>query len=166
MMSRKVLVAVAGCALLGVWAGTAAGVGTKQAACTPGVIAYGGTKALVFCGTAKAAVKAAGKTFRYSGGRCERRQQYLRVDVGTRMLGATTQPKPAYFGLSIGRTPGAPDAAVTKDGKYSGALISVVHGGVDVAPEGRGKVTLMKNRTRGLFSIKVAGKLVTGSFTC
>ncbi|MFN2469113.1 MAG: hypothetical protein ABR521_13410 [Gaiellaceae bacterium] len=165
-MSRKILVAVAGCALLAVWAGAAAGEGTKRAACTPRVIAYGGNKALVFCGPAKAAVSAAGKTYRYSNGRCERRQQYLRVDLGMRMLGPTTQPKPNYFGLSIGRTPGAPDAAVTKDGKYGGALISVVHGGVEIAPEGRGKVTLRKNRTKGLFSIKVAGKLVTGSFTC
>lgn len=164
-MRSKVLITLGACALLAGTLGVAAGEGAKRA-CTPGVIAYGGTKALVFCGPTKAAVLTAGRTIRYANGRCERRQQYLRVDVGTKMLGKTTQPKPEYFGLSIGRTPGFPDPPVTKDGTYSGAAISVVNGGVDVVPEARGKVVLKANRTKGTFSIRVAGKLVTGSFTC
>jgi len=165
-MRGKVVITLGVCALLAGTLGVASGEGAKGAACTPGVIAYGGTKALVFCGPTKAAVLAAGKTIRYSNGRCERRQQYLRVDVGTKMLGKTTQPKPEYFGLSIGRTPGFADPPATKDGAYSGAVIAVAHDGVDLVPEGRGKVVLRANRTKGTFSIKVAGKFVTGSFTC
>ena len=123
-------------------------------ACKPGVISYGGAKAIVYCGPAKATAKTTNVegplTLGFAnGGRCEIRQRYVRIDIGTRMLSAPNKTKPDYFQLVIGATPGANELPVTKDGTYGRALITVIRGGAEYLPDGtRGTVTLKKKRPR------------------
>jgi hypothetical protein len=143
------------------------------AVCKPGVISYGGARAIVYCGPSKATAKTANVqgplTLNFaSGGRCEIRQRYMRIDIGTRMLSAPNKPKPDYFQLVIGATPGANEVPVTKDGTYGRALITVIKGGAEYLPDGtRGTVTLKGNRTRGTFKGKSgSGQVVTGAFIC
>ena len=172
MLSKKVLAVGTACAAFAVFVGIAAGGPLRAAACKAGVISYGGAKGIVYCGPAKAAATtktAQGTiTLRFAQGRCEIRQKYVRVDIGTRMLSAPSKPKPDYFQMVIGSTPGSNELPVTKDGKYKDALITVIKGGAEYLPDGtRGTVTLQKNRTKGLFSGKSgSGQVVSGSFVC
>ena len=164
-MNRKFVAAFGGVALLvGVVVQQAAG---RPEACKPGVSHYYGAKANTFCGPAKAAAVVGGKTLRFSQGRCERRQQYVGVTIGTRVSGEPTQPKPDFFGLAIGRTPGSADKPVTKDGTHKGGVVELVHGGTEYAVS-RATVTLRSNRTKGTFvaTLKGSSTKVTGSFTC
>ena len=166
-MRSRIFIATAGCAVFAAWIGSATAGSTGAAACKAGPTTFGGAKALAFCGPAKATALAAGQTLQFAQGSCEKRARYVRVDIGTRILGTTTQPKPDYFQLVIGATPGSGEAAVTKDGTYSRAVISVIKGGTEFAADRLGKVTLKNNRSKGLFTVKdAAGKLITGSFTC
>jgi hypothetical protein len=167
-MSSKAGIAATGCAFFAIWAGAAAGGGTEAAACKPGATTIGGARAIVFCGPAKAAVKVGTTPLAFVQGSCELRQNYLRVDIGTRILGKTAQPRPDYFQLVIGKTPGSAELPVSKDGTYGKALITVISGGTEYLPDtSRGKVTLKLKRTRGAFTAKTAdGQPVTGSFTC
>lgn len=165
-MKKMLFLTIGAAAAVAVWVGAAAGGPAAQDACKPGVITYGGTKALVFCGRAKAVLKAGGKTITIAGGRCELRQLYLRFDVGTKMLGPTSEPKPNYFGFAVGRTPGSAEITATKDGNYT-ALFGAAYDGLDlVKQDTRGKITLKKNRTTGTFSVKGVSGPVTGTFTC
>jgi hypothetical protein len=172
MISKRLLVGLS-CIGGAAWVGASAAGGTAAAACKPGVISYGGAKAIVYCGAAKATVKTTSATGPLTlnfanGGRCEVRQRYVRIDVGTRMLSAPNKPKPDYFQLVIGATPGANEVPVTKDGTYGRALITVIQGGTEYLPDGtRGTVTLKGNRTKGTFKAKSgSGQVVTGAFTC
>jgi hypothetical protein len=156
-----------GCAVFAAWVGSATAGSTSAAACKAGATTVGGAKALAFCGPAKATALAAGQKLQFVQGSCEKRARYLRVDIGIRVLGTTSEPKPDYFQLVIGATPGSGEAAVTKDGTYARAVISVIKGGTEFLADRLGKVTLKGDRTKGTFTAKdTAGKLVTGSFTC
>jgi hypothetical protein len=172
MLSKKVLAVGTACAVAAAFVAVAAGGPLRDLACKPGVISYGGARAIVYCGPAKAAAQtktAQGPiTLRFAQGHCEKRQRYLRVDIGTRMLSAPNKPKPDYFQLVIGSTPGSNELPVSKDGKYKDALITVIKGGAEYLPDGtRGTVTLQANRTKGLFSGKSgSGQVVSGSFVC
>jgi hypothetical protein len=167
-MISKVCIAAVGCMAFVGWAGTAAGGEAQKSACTPGATTFGGARALVFCGPAKAKVTVGTTKLAFVQGSCERRQNYLRVDIGTRILGKTAQPKPDYFQLVIGKTPGSAELPVSKDGTYGRALITVIKGGTEYLPDtSRGKVTLKLKRTRGTFTAKTAdGQAVSGSFSC
>ena len=172
MLSKKVLAVGTACAASAAFVAVAAGGPLRELACKPGVISYGGARAIVYCGPAKAAAQTKTVqgpiTLRFAQGHCEKRQRYLRVDIGTRMLSAPNKPKPDYFQLVIGSTPGSNELPVTKDGKYKDALITVIKGGAEYLPDGtRGTVTLQANRTKGLFSGKSgSGQVVSGSFIC
>ena len=172
MLSKKFLAVGTACAAFAVFVGIAAGGPLRAVACKAGVISYGGAKGIVYCGPAKAAATTKTVqgtiTLRFAQGRCETRQKYVRVDIGTRMLSAPSKPKPDYFQMVIGSTPGSNELPVTKDGKYKDALITVIKGGAEYLPDGtRGTVTLKANRTKGTFKGKSgSGQVVTGSFTC
>lgn len=172
MFSRRRLAGI-GCVAAAVWVGAAAGAGSIAGACRPGVISYGGAKAIVYCGTAKATAKTTNAngpiTLVFAnGGRCEVRQRYVRVDVDTRMLSAPNRTRPDYFQLVVGATPGTNEVPVTRDGTYGRALITVIRGGAEYLPDGtRGTVTLKAHRTKGTFKgTSGSGQMVTGSFTC
>lgn len=166
-MSSKSFMAAAGCAVFAAWVGSATAGGTAAGACKPGATTVGGARALNFCGPAKATALAGGQKLQFAQGSCEKRANYVRVDIGMRILGTTTQPKPDYFQLVIGATPGSGEKPVSKDGTYPRAVISVIKGGTEYLADSLGKVTLKANRSKGSFTAKdAAGKLVTGSFTC
>jgi hypothetical protein len=165
MTTRTIVVAMC-CAGLAAWGATATGAAAAET-CTPGQTTYGGSQALVFCGPAKATVSVAGQTISFAQGSCEKRQNYLRLDIGMRILGSTSKPKPDYFQVVVGKAPGTADRPVTKDGTYNG-LVTAVKGGTEYLAYGsKGKVTLTHKRSRGKFTAKSAsGQKITGSFSC
>jgi hypothetical protein len=149
--------------------GGRAGAGTARPACTPGIITYGGAQARVFCGPAKATVKVGTKVLKYTqGGECLKSADYISVNIGTIVLGTSTKPKPAYFGMNIGRTPGSTDKPARKDGKYKGGVLALDFGGTGYATRTDLLVTTLSNgRRKGVFTTKTFdGKTVSGTFTC
>jgi hypothetical protein len=65
----------------------------------------------MFCGPAKAKVKVGPKTLSFTSGECTRTGTYLTINVGSAFLGApTVGPTRAYFGITVGRVPGATGA--------------------------------------------------------
>ncbi len=163
-VARVVLLVVAACVAVGV--PTAA----SRTACTPGVISYGGAQARVFCGPAKATVHVGGKTLTFKSGNCERTSKYVTVNIGIVVLGQTNKPKPDYFGLDVGQTPGSTSKPAAADGQYKGGVLAIDSGGKSYTVRGDTlKITLAGGRTKGTLSGTLlfggSGPL-TGTFSC
>jgi hypothetical protein len=129
-----------------------------------------GQPALRHCGPAKASADVGGSTIAATGGTCERTDDYVSVNVGTQLQGATTPDAPAYIGLNVGRTPASDDSVPTagKDGSYGqGLVIAIVDGSKTYSVSKDVVVTLEGGRTKGTFEgSTVDGAKVTGSFSC
>ncbi len=158
-----------GAAAAALVAGATASATPARHACTPGVRNVNGVLSRVFCGPARASVKLGGRTLVFTNGACERTARYFDVNIGIVTLGQTSKPRPAYFGIVVGRVPGAPPGvpAAGKDGVYTaGVTLALVSGGRGVLTV-RPTVTLKSGRTRGTFAAKTAaGAAVSGSFSC
>jgi hypothetical protein len=121
-----------------------------------------------FCGPAKATVHAGSKTFSFSGGECSKTSTYVTVNIGTVVLGVTSKPKPDYFGLDVGKLPGASGQSAPHDGTYTSVVLALDSGGKGYIVTSA-SVTLKGNRTHGTFTGKLTGgpaATVTGSFSC
>jgi hypothetical protein len=74
---------------------------SSSAACTPKSTTIGGQSAVVFCGPAVATIKAAGQTFRITGGTCATQAGSTFAQVGT--IGGprkgTLQSRPLFYVL-------------------------------------------------------------------
>jgi len=145
---------------LALMSGTAAAGG-----CVAGVHSYGGASARTFCGPASVSLHLGGKSYTLSGGQCARTSQYVSLNIGTIVLGNTSKPKPNYFGLDVGKTPGGGTPA-PHDGTYKAFALAFVVGGKDYSSV-NASVTLKGGRTRGSFSGKLlAGGSVSGTLNC
>lgn len=163
------MIALAACiALLAVSVSADAGR-ARSAACRPGAIKVEGKKATRFCGPATAAIHVGKHWFRLSGGSCAGTSRFFTVNVGTAVV-APNQKIP-YFGLTVGRYPGAPNTRQPAggDGVYhQGVVVIRWHGGAwDINPWV--KITLWGNRTGGRFSGRTSAyphDSVYGTFSC
>ena len=153
--SRSIVVACLVCTLAIVLpAAAGASSPARAAGCTPGVRSVDGAMARVFCGPAKATVRAGGRTIAFTGGLCERSGGMYVLNMGTFFAGGSKSPRP-YFGLLI---------AKPKPGSYKGQALSFRSGGV--SRSSLADVTL-KTLHSGTFSGKlIGGGRVTGSFSC
>ena len=168
MLYRLLLVAVS--------ALVAAGCGDGDSAdeCRPGVRDVDGARSRVFCGPATAHVEADGEKFSFENGVCTRTRTYLSVDIGVlwidpEQLFEENPSPPDYFGLTVGRTPGAPKSqpAASRDGTYRNAVVTFNAGGGGYDLGGDAVVTVRNNRTEGEFSGRtVDGLDVEGTFSC
>jgi hypothetical protein len=115
--------------------------------------------ATTYHGPARASVTYGGKHASFHDGSCQRKSDYLTVNIGRTRKGP-------YFGTTVGKTPfgGTP---ARHDGTYSkNVVISFITGGKSYAV-GRPKLTLRGNRTRGTFTgTLLTGRKVSGSFHC
>jgi len=133
--------------------------------CDPGVHSYGSAHIRTFCGPAAVTLHMAGKTVKLTGGECTRASQYLAVNIGSVLVGATSKPVPNYFGLDVGKTPGGGKPA-PRDGTYMAFANAFAVGGKSYSSIST-TVALQGGRTRGSFSGKlIEGGSVSGSFTC
>ncbi|HXH98054.1 MAG TPA: hypothetical protein VNH40_12680 [Gaiellaceae bacterium] len=128
--------------------------------CTAGMTKFGGVPARVFCGSARATVHIASKSFTFKGGTCEKTSSSTTVNIGEVVLGVVTKPKPEYFGLTVGPAAG-------KDGTYHTAVVAVVHAGKGYPLRADATVTLKHGRSRGTFkATSLLGGSIRGSFRC
>jgi hypothetical protein len=134
------------------------------AACKAGRTSYQGLQAWRYCGPAKATVKVAGKTLRFSGGSCSRRPTSFEIAIGINIVEHTKKPRPRFFTIYLGKYFGRGTAAA-KDGTYKAVAAVYVSGGrVNVFEP---TVALKGNRTRGSFDGRlVDGTQVSGTFAC
>jgi hypothetical protein len=163
-MIRRASIALL-CATLAFAAGlSTAAEGKKK--CKPGVHTFSGsTKARTFCGPARATAVVGAKKFAFKGGACDKTKKYVTVNIGTVVLGSTSKPRPEYFGITVGQTPGGGKPA-PKDGTYDDAVVTFVHKHKGY-PVGNASVTLKNGRTRGTFTGELpGGGAVTGTFRC
>lgn len=137
--------------------------------CTPGTTRVGGKKATRFCGPATVAVHAGKHWFRLTGGSCAAASSFFTVNIGTVVV-APNQKVP-YFGLTLGRYPGAPKGSKTVggDGVYhKGVLVTRWHGGAwDI--QGYVRTTLWSHETGGSFTGRTSffpHATVSGTFKC
>ena len=129
-------------------------VPNKQA----GIDRIGFTTLITYCGSAKATVKSAGKTTKYTGGAC------LKI-VGNLIVGFgkyTTQASPIalsnafYFVIPA-----------SGDGTFRNAVLTLQKKGQKARAANDVKVVVSGSRSRGTFSGKILnGPKFTGSFTC
>jgi hypothetical protein len=163
---------IVGVVALLVLAGAASAAAPGRAGCTPGSFTEKGSSGVVFCGPAKATAKVGRKTYAFGSGSCIRTSKYLDVNIGTEVLSGPKR-KYSYFAILVGEGT-APDAKpASKDGTYTGGLVTVRWKGKDYVLNGVAdksvKITLEKGRTAGTFSGStfLAPHLkVTGSFSC
>ena len=129
-----------------------------QAACVPGTKTIGGAPARVFCGPAKATVKAAGKTHTFANGECLKGSG-LTVNIGT--LSFAAKSKLSYFGLSL---------PTAKAGTYLGKKVTLsfnAGGQRQSLSTSAAKVVVKSGLRGGSFSGKdFSGRAVTGTFSC
>jgi hypothetical protein len=167
-LSATALAALAASVVAAAGAG-AAPVASERGACTPGLIPFGSVQARVFCGPAKAVVHVGGRTYRFRNGICERASDHVAVDIGTVVIGHTTRPKPAYFGLDVGRILGNSARPAATDGRYPVVALAIDANGkgilVDVT---KTTVVLSHGRTKGAITgmTLFPAKPISASFTC
>jgi hypothetical protein len=161
-----------GLAVLALSGAAVAAAPAARSGCTPTQFNSNGSSGVVFCGPAKATAKVGGRTYTFSNGACIRTPKYVNVNIGTEVLSGPKQ-KYSYFGLLVGEGTTANAKPASKDGTYSGGLVTIRWKGKDYALVGTAdksvKVTLKKGRKAGTFSgtTFLAPHLkVTGSFTC
>jgi hypothetical protein len=129
--------------------------------CTAGLTTIGGKKAHRFCGPATATATVGGKTLRFTGGSCLRSPLAFSVNIGTVLVGAVANPKPANvpsFGLTI--SPG-------DSGVHLGQAIGWVSGGKRYSVTNN-QATLSSGRAKGSFkgTLYPGGGKVSGTFSC
>jgi hypothetical protein len=141
--------------------------GARNAGCLAGVRSVGGISERMFCGPAKATVHFGSHTFSFANGDCVATSTYLSVNIGTVVLGETSKPKPNYFGVDVGRTPGSTTKPAGKDGTYPAAALALDYGGKGYLATGV-SVVLSGNRSHGTLSGTPFGSsgAVTGTFSC
>ena len=127
----------------------------------------GGVSERTFCGPAKASVKFGSESFSFKGGDCVATSAYVSVNIGTVVLGETSKPKPDYFGIDVGQTPGSTTKPAGKDGTYSVEALALDYGGKGYLATGV-TVVLTGNRTHGKLTGTAmgGGGNVTGTFSC
>src|SRR5581483_1755313 len=151
---RATFILVAFAAALAVGVGVAS---ARHAGCTAGPFDSGGTSGVAFCGPAKATARIAGKTYALSGGSCTTTSKYFNINIGSLVLSGPKK-KYSYFAVLVGQYPGAGPGykAASKDGTYTGGLVTLIWKGKSYTLNGAGdknvKVTLKKGRTAGSFT--------------
>lgn len=142
--------------------------GGAGGACTPGVRQLNGGLVRVFCGPAAANVTVGRAKIAYRQGQCDRTAAYFTINIGTTALDLKVKPKPAYFGITVGRTPLTPASPrAGKDGSYTAGVVTFVRKGKVTTLRAGAKVTLQRGRTMGTFTgIADSGQPVRGSFRC
>ncbi len=137
--------------------------------CKPGPAKIDGKRATRFCGSATAAIHAGKLWFRLRSGSCAATSTFFTVNIGTAVV-APNQRIP-YFGLTVGKYPGAPKTRkpAGADGVYHlGVVVIRWHGGAwDI--DGWVRITLWGDRSGGKFSGRTTAyphRSVYGSFSC
>ncbi|HEY1366769.1 MAG TPA: hypothetical protein VGF23_06640 [Gaiellaceae bacterium] len=140
--------------------------GHAGAPCTPGMTKLAGEPARVFCGSAQATARVAGRRYRFTGGVCATSFGGFSVNIGTKVFG---RPKsaPPYFGLLV---------ESMRSGAHRGGsvLVGFSQGPFAVSLAAQGgtartdtTVVLAPDLRSGSFSGEdLSGRRVTGSFTC
>ena len=131
--------------------------GMRSASCTAGVRTVGGATVRTFCGPARATVKAAGKTFVFSGGQCTVSSGFFTVNVGSITLGPQSKPKFAYLGI---------DVKPPRAGLHRNQVVSWQVPGKGYALIGA-TVTVSAGLKGGTFTGRlIGGGTATGLFSC
>lgn len=168
---RATLTLVVAAAALAVGVGAAS---ARHEGCTPGPFRSGSTSGVAFCGSATATAKVAGKTYKFSSGSCTKTTKYFNINIGSLVLSGPKKQY-SYFAILVGQYPGAVPGykAASKDGTYTGGLVTVIWKGKSYTLNGAGdktvKVALKKGRTAGSFSGKTffgPKTPVSGTFSC
>jgi hypothetical protein len=153
-----------------VWAGASAATPRHAAGCTPGVKQVKGEYVRVFCGRARATVKAAGKIYHFRNGLCQKTPGTglgeFAVNIGTVELPTPLKPKFSHFGVALEKA---------KGGTYQNQAVGIVVPGRNLSPLVN-KVVVSNNLKKGSFTgtatMSVKGTLVpkkiavSGSWTC
>lgn len=169
-LSRRALIVLAACIALLLAVSLPADAGrARSLGCTPGRTKVDGKRATRFCGPATAAIHAGKHWFRLNGGSCAGTSLFFTVNIGTAVV-APNQKIP-YFGLTVGKYPGAPKSRKPAggDGVYhKGVLVVRWHGGAwDI--DGWIRVTLWNDRSGGKFAGRTTAYphgRVSGTFRC
>ena len=169
-LRRRLLIALAACVALLLAALVSAGIGdTGSSGCVSGRTKVGGRKAERFCGPATSVIHAGKFWFRLREGSCAATTKFFTVNIGTAVV-APNQKVP-YFGLTVGRYPGAPTSRKPAggDGVYhQGVLVVRWHGGAwDI--NGYIRITLWGDRSGVKFSGRTSAyphRSVSGTFSC
>ena len=162
-----VLLPVGALALGGLWLGPAIAAASGPPAavpaagtCQPGLTTVSGARYRQFCGPARATVKTGGRVLSFRGGQCSKTSSYIAVNIGAAALGQGPRPARPYFGLVVGKLPGAAvmgGRPAGSDGTYKGVDLAFNYGGTRYLMLSA-TVALSGDRTTGSF----AGKLLTG----
>jgi hypothetical protein len=163
---RRPLAAVLAFAVLIVGAVTACGGDSNDAADNPtigGKTTTSGTGPALD-GTAKVDIKVDGVLYAYEGGRCD-----LTPDRGALSINAGRVNSDSYFGLLVGKVPGASNGSPLVAGPQKG-LVTLNQGTVRVAAAAA-DITVAADFASGSFggaAISASGKpaSLAGSFTC
>jgi hypothetical protein len=120
------------------------------------------------CGPASATVVLGRAKIPFAGGRCDRTSSYFTLNLGTATLDPKVRPRPAYLGITVGRTPLTPSARrAGKDGTYPAGVVTFVRRGQATTLRPGATVTLKRGRTTGTFrGVSDSGRRVRGSFRC
>ena len=148
-MRTLLLLAVAASAL--VWTTQA----SSHATCTPGVRSSGGVSYRTFCGPARATLHLGGKTYRYSGGECERTGTSFAINLGTITL-PPGSPKYRYFGIAV---------FTGKDGTYKEQAVALQFPGGKRTSLFHARIVVKGGRTQGTFAGKTLSGGIAGSGT-
>jgi hypothetical protein len=160
MMRRLFLLAAAAAAAVSVLAGTSQAKTIRK--CVPngpqGIETVGHVTLSVYCGTANATVKIAGKPYSFTKGVCYRNAGSMSVGVGKFTL--TPGASPLYRALYL-------TAPATQDGTYRLGVLTLQFKGKTLN-SAHVTVVVKDKRLRGTFSGKFVrdGRTFTGSFTC
>ena len=128
---------------------------SSHTTCTAGVRTSGGVSYRTFCGPAHATLRLGGKTYRYSGGECERTGTSFAINLGTITL-PPGSPKYRYFGIAV---------FTGKDGTYKEQAVALQFPGGKRASLFHAKIVLKGGRTQGTFAGKTLAGGISGSGT-
>jgi hypothetical protein len=153
---RPALVAAVALAALAALALTAQA--PARPSCTPGVHTTGGVTHRTFCGKAHATLHFGGKTYRFTGGSCDRTPSAFTINIGTITL-PPGKPKYRYFGATVfGNRDGVFKDQVVTWQLPNGLRNSLFHA----------TIKLQRGRKRGTFSGTTLAdqKRGSGTFSC
>lgn len=140
-------------------------------ACSAGVTQLKGEDVRVFCGPARATVRFAGKTYRFTNGLCEKTPGTglgaLAVNIGIQALPPSTPRKFFYFGVALEKA---------KGGTYRNQAVGISVPGTRGLSPLVNRVTVSADLKRGSFTgtttVQVKGRLlpkkvpISGSWRC
>jgi hypothetical protein len=157
-MRRLLVLAALAASGLAVFAGTSPADTVRK--CIPnrqaGIEVKNHVAVIVYCGSAKATVRAAGKTTRYTGGACLRIAGTLNVGIG-KFTNLSYPPLYTAFFLVV---------PAATDGTFRLAVLTIQHKGKKTLTANRVRVVVSGKRSRGTFSgTFLKGPKFTGSFT-